>query len=127
MSGTDLARLAARLRTQLGPQGAHALAELLTQPAEPPPPAAKAEAPPSFADRIIAQLGPILARADEKADLLIEALTAAGHDLADVTPRGLKPTIARLVARCGEAAVQQGADLVIARAKAFGALRETVV
>jgi hypothetical protein len=127
VTGPDLHRLARRLRRQLGAQGCADLADLLVQ-AEP---SAPAKTPRSRAgghpDAIAAQLSPILARADEKAGLLIDALTKAGHRVEGIAPRGLKPTITRLVALCGQAAVQQAADQVIADAKAFGALRETVV
>lgn len=90
--------------------------------AAPPP---KKQAPKDFARDIAARLAPIVAPAEEKADLLIEAL-AETHGPVAIAIDGLVPTIRKLAARHGEAAVAAAADVVLARQAAWGSSREKV-
>lgn len=125
------------LKAKLGAQRFAALIEILDEDgpealleamaARTQPQATKPTKAPDFADRIQAQFSPLLARADEKAGLLIDALGASGHDVSAITPKGWRPTIVRLAVRFGEDAVQRAADRVMDDARRFGALRETVV
>lgn len=82
---------------------------------------------PDFPTQIQTLMAPLLARADEKAGLLIDALAAAGHDVDGLAPKGFRPTVVKLAARFGEEAVLRAAEGVMAQARAFGALRESVV
>jgi hypothetical protein len=123
----DLDALVAELQAALPPVRFAALAKRLQRAAASARAAPPPKAPESFPDRCVLALGAILARADEKAGLLLDALAAAGHPVQDLPIRGLKPTIARLTALLGEDSVWAGVESVLAQARAFGALRETVV
>lgn len=136
----DLAALLMRLKAELGPakfaklvarmsanEAANTAAThtdlIRTGPA-------KAAAPASDDTVILeveALLSPLLARADEKAQLLLDAAMAEGGDVSDLKPKGLRPTVKRLRTRMADAAILAAAHRVMADAHAYGSQRETVV
>jgi hypothetical protein len=77
------------------------------------------------ARRIAALLSPIVARADEKADMLIAAL-ARDVGPIDVQSAGLLPTIRRLSARYGEDRVLAAAKALMDDMAIWGSSRERV-
>ena len=78
-----------------------------------------------FAADIAARLSCILARADEKADMLREALSK-DVGAVEIAASGLQPTIRKLAARYGEEAVRRAADSVLADMATWGSTREHV-
>jgi hypothetical protein len=78
-----------------------------------------------FAADIAARLSAILARADEKADMLCAAL-AREVGAVEIVASGLQPTIRKLAARYGEDAVRRAVDAVLADMAAWGSTREHV-
>lgn len=88
-------------------------------------PPTKPERRADFAASIAKKLAPILGPATEKAEMLIDAL-AETHGPVTIPAAGLKPTIRKLAARYGEAAVDSAADALMVRLKAWGSTREKV-
>lgn len=80
---------------------------------------------PDFARRIADRLSPILGPAEEKAGMLVDSLAEIAGP-TDIRPAGLLPTIRRLVARYGEAAVMEAAERLMQRLAAWGSTRERV-
>ena len=78
-----------------------------------------------LAARVTAMLAPVVARASEKADMLIDELAHTEGPVA-IKADGLAPTVRRLAARYGEDAVEAAAIALMARLKAWGSTRERV-
>lgn len=124
----DIAALAARLKADLTPAEVAALARALSQPdIAKTTRAAPAARPDTLIADITALFQPLLARAEEKAGLLVDALAAAGFPVGEVQVRGFAPTLRRLRAIAPDQAIRAAAETVMAQARAFGSLRETVV
>lgn len=87
-------------------------------------PAPRTDASRDFAAVIVARLQPVVAPAAEKAQLLVDAMERPEALSLDAV--GLKPTIRKLAARFGEAAVAAAADRMLAAAERWGSSRERV-
>lgn len=79
-----------------------------------------------LAQRVAATLAPIVARADEKAQLLADTLAELQHAPALDNVRGLAPTVRKLAALHGDKAVLAAADAVMERLRSWGSTRERV-
>lgn len=129
--------LAERIKAELGPEGFAAFLALLRSGAidaiesglarETEVAASASAAPtPDLADELAVLFDPLLAKADEKAELLLDALAAAGHAVDHIPAKGFRPTIARLQRTLSDDTIRAGAEAAMAAVRAFGSLRETV-
>lgn len=129
----DLAALLIQLKKELGPTKFAKLVERLSATKDEPAPLSPNPAPrrndayEALVVEIEALMAPLLARADEKARLLVDAAAAAGADIGDIPIKGLRPTVRRMQARLSDDVIRKAARAVMAQAQAYGSLRETVV